>query len=361
MTKRCLCLATPVLLLALTPAPAQELEPKYRRAADRGLTWLVSQQHRDGHWEGNGGVYAAPMTALAGMALLAEGSTPREGRYAVNLRRATDWLLARSEPRGLLANPNHPADVARYMYGHGLGLWFLSQIYSEEEDTDRRKKLIDVLTRAVKFSAEAQTSRGGWGYVSARDGNDFDEGAVTYVQLHALLAARNAGIPVPREPIRRCFDYLRKAQNDDGGLAYSLAGGNAMSRPTISAEALPLVLASDMVEMDTKRKLLAFVRANVPPDRPIGARSLETLYAHFYLSQAVHQLGEEGYGKLLPDSKPEERLVWSRYRAALFEQVLAGQKEDGSWSGGNVGPVFETACCLVILQRDLQPPPYPGR
>ena len=37
------------------------------------------------------------------------------------------------------------------------------------------------LTRgaAVTFSGSAQTEAGGWGYVSAREGNDFDEGSTT--------------------------------------------------------------------------------------------------------------------------------------------------------------------------------------
>ena len=58
------------------------------------------------------------------------------------------------------------------MYGHGFALLFLSCVYGEEEDNDRRKKLEDVLTRAVVFSRNAQTKRGGWGYISAADGSD---------------------------------------------------------------------------------------------------------------------------------------------------------------------------------------------
>ena len=33
------------------------------------------------------------MTALAGMALLMEGSTLREGKYSDNIRKAVDWLM----------------------------------------------------------------------------------------------------------------------------------------------------------------------------------------------------------------------------------------------------------------------------
>ena len=44
----------------------------------------------------------------------------------------------------------------------------------EEEDERRREELVRVLERAVEFSGRAQTKDGGWGYVSAKDGNDFD-------------------------------------------------------------------------------------------------------------------------------------------------------------------------------------------
>ncbi|MBX9792577.1 MAG: hypothetical protein K2Y37_27060 [Pirellulales bacterium] len=53
----------------------------------------------------------------------------------------------------------------------------------EEEDESRRKELIDVLKRPVTFTSQAQTAAGGWGYVSARDGNDFDEGSTTITQV----------------------------------------------------------------------------------------------------------------------------------------------------------------------------------
>ena len=103
------------------------------------------------------------MTGLAGMALLMEGSTLREG-VRRKLRRAVDWLMDRSQRNGLLANPNNASEGGRYMYGHGFGLLFLAQVYGEEDDGDRRRKLEDVLTRAVAFVGKAQSSRGGWYY-----------------------------------------------------------------------------------------------------------------------------------------------------------------------------------------------------
>ena len=169
------------------------VSPEVRRATARGLEWLSREQSRAGYWTASNGRYPAAMTGLAGMALLAEGSTPTQGRYAENIRRAVDYLVSRSRPNGLIGDPRDD----RYTYGHGFSMLFLSQVLGEEEDLERRRQLIDVLTRAVEFTGWAQTPAGGWGYVSARDGNNFDAGSTTITQVQALRGCRNAGIPVP--------------------------------------------------------------------------------------------------------------------------------------------------------------------
>ena len=46
--------------------------------------------------------YRVAMTALSGVAMLAEGSTPSMGKYASNLRKAVDYLVQMSQPNGLI-------------------------------------------------------------------------------------------------------------------------------------------------------------------------------------------------------------------------------------------------------------------
>src|SRR5207244_2651257 len=108
---------------------ADEVPSESRAAIQKGLAWVAQQQQRDGHWEASGGQYPTTMTALAGMALLMEGSTLRDGKYSSHLRKAVDWLMERSQRNGLIGNPNNPTEAARYMYGHGFGLLFLAQVY----------------------------------------------------------------------------------------------------------------------------------------------------------------------------------------------------------------------------------------
>src|SRR5438876_796965 len=117
-------------LLLVMPAVvhADALPDKYRDVIQKGLEYVAKQQQRDGHWSGNGGAYPTTITALCGMALLMEGSNIREGKYAENIRKAADWLMERSQRSGLIGNPNNQSESVRYMYGHGFGLLFLSQI-----------------------------------------------------------------------------------------------------------------------------------------------------------------------------------------------------------------------------------------
>jgi hypothetical protein len=342
-----------VLLFVSVPAGrAGDVPEKYRPVCDKGLSWLARQQYRDGHWEGRGGQYAVALTALSGSAFLLEGSTTAKGRYADNVRRAADWLVDRSQGTGLIGNPNDPSEASRYTLGHAYALLFASQVYSAEEaDTARRKKLEDVLKQAVAFSAKAQTTRGGWGYVTAAEGSDFDEGCCTYAQLHALLAAQSAGVPVPKDALTAAFAYLSKAQTAEGGVVYSLAAAGGAARPPLSAAALSAVLAGAEVDEAVTRKLAVYCRAALPFDTAPRRTGFDT-YTHYYFAQAVSRLGEDGFARLVPDAKPGEGLTWGKYREAVFADLTRRQKDDGSWDDTSVGPVYATACYLTVLQQD---------
>ncbi len=90
-----------VLLWSAFPAATRAAErldqKKLDETIDRGLKWLASRQsERDGHWIAPGGMYPTAITALAATALLCEGSTTTQGKYAPNIRRAVDYLVERA-------------------------------------------------------------------------------------------------------------------------------------------------------------------------------------------------------------------------------------------------------------------------
>jgi hypothetical protein len=281
------------------------------------------------------------------MALLMEGSTLREGKYADNIRKAVDWMMARGQPDGLLGKPGRQSEGGRPLFGHGYGMLFLATVYSQEGDGDRRDRLDKILTKAVEFTGKAQSNRGGWGYIPAAEGGNLDEGASTIVQLQGLRAARNAGIVVPKRLID--IDYLRKCTTPRGGVLYSLTRGDGGDRTALTAGALACMLTAGDYDSELAKKWLQFCRQSIPiDDRRIGHDE----FTHYYYAQAMYILGDQEYANLFPGSKPAEQLTWSKYREGTFPAILAHQGGAGGWNTGNLGPVYATACWLTVLQLD---------
>lgn len=301
-----------------------------QRVVNQGLEWLAARQSRLGHWTANEAHYPTAMTGMSGIALLAEGSTTTQGKYASHIRRAVDYLVSRSRPNGLIGDP---ARDDRYTYGHGFAMLFLSQVLGEEEDAERRAQLIDVLARAVKFSGEAQTEAGGWGYVSAKDGGGFDEGSTTITQVQALRGCRNAGIPVPSEVIEKAIKYIRVCTTKEGGVQYNSKGGGP--RQAITAAAVACLFSAGEYDSEYVPRLLDYCRKNLSNLSNSGFGHWH--YAHYYYAQVVYREG----GK-----------TWENYRDNLYARLVQEAAPDGSWSQGYIGGVYTTAINLTILQLE---------
>ncbi|MBX3442896.1 MAG: terpene cyclase/mutase family protein [Planctomyces sp.] len=306
-------------------------DPKVQAATDRALQYLSRERKRQGYWEANQGTYRAAMTALAGTALLCEGSTTTRGKYAEDISLAVDFLLDACQPSGLIGYP----DDYHYTYGHGFSMLFLSQVFGEEEDLDRRRRLQDKLEKAVRFSAEAQTSRGGWGYVSAKEQQDFDEGSTCITQVQGLRACRNAGIVVPREIIDRAKKYIQDCTTPEGGVQYSIRGGGP--RPPITAAALAALFNAGEYQGDHVDRLMSYCRTNVWP----GAGGIAQAqhfghwhYTHYYYSQVMYRLEKD----------------WEKYFKEISAELMRTQSTAGGWQDSTIGPVYVSAINTTILQ-----------
>jgi hypothetical protein len=336
-------------------APADEVPEKYRGTVQKGLEYLVKSQFKDGHWEGDGGQHPVAMTGLAGLALLMEGGTDgRDGRrlkvvperkYSPNIRKAVDWLMdkSRAERDGLIFS-EHASETSRYMQGHGLATLFLAGAQEDERDGERQKKLNSILTRAVKYIVKAQSIRGGWYHTSRVEGHDFDVISATVIQIQALQAAENAGIPVPNEVISHAQESLKIAIKK----YESAKPEKNRSRPGETAAALVCRFNSiplSQINSDVSRakdesceKWFKYCRTEIPVGRAVQFGRDEL--THYYYAQAVFL----------------ERGAWKDYRTAMFDHLLSSQDKDGSWPAGDgigVGPVYSAAVWCTILQLDL--------
>lgn len=321
-------LATTVGLASVARADDQN---RWKQTIDKGLKFLAAEQGRSGGWSHK--TYITAVSALAATALICSGSTTTQGPYAKEIRNCVDFLIAKARRNGLIGDPKRDN---RYTYGHGFSMLFLSQVLGEEEDIDRRQELIEVLNGAIKFSVNAQTKAGGWGYVSAKE-DDFDEGSTTITQVQGLRGCRNAGLVVPKESIEKAKKYIYKCQNKDGGISYNSSSAMGASRPAITAAALAALYNAGDYDSKYVPKMWKYAKQNLHSMTNEKMLFGHWHYTYLYYAQVVYRQG--------PD-------VWEPFRNKICERIRKQQRRDGRWKETNVGDSYGTAINLIILQMD---------
>ncbi|MBP8300751.1 MAG: terpene cyclase/mutase family protein [Planctomycetes bacterium] len=298
-------------------------------AVQRGLQWLARNQATDGSWRNAGGygTYPAAMTGLAGMALVASGSTPTRGKYYSEVRQSVDFLMKNADSStGVISVPQ---EEGRSMYGHGFATLYLASVFGMEEEPRKQEKLKRILDKAVTLIGSAQSSAGGWIYTPD---SSSDEGSVTVTQVQALRACRMSGIIVDKKVIDRAVSYIKRCQNGDGSIRYSLNSG-ADGRPAITAAGVAVLYNAGVYDdQPFVEKAYEYCKKHIQ----VAVDSTgHHYYTHLYWSQALYQRGGKD---------------WADYYSKKAAWLLKQQKKDGSWDGDGVGTVYGTSIALTILQ-----------
>jgi hypothetical protein len=324
----------PAALHAQDPRP-ELITEETEAAIQKGMAFLARTQSRQGEWRamGDSGAYPCAMTSLAGLALMAGGNTPLEGRYALQVRRAVDWIMSKATRYNDAILITDQSEEQQCMYGHGFGMLFLSQAYGMERDPARRDKIQRLLTSAAVLTGRAQSRDGGW-YYTADAGSD--EGSVTVTQIQGLRGVRNAGIKVDHTIIQRGCQYIQKSANPDGGIRYQ-ASNPGESRPAITAAAVATMYNAGEYEHPVARGALKFIKARMRDSR--GSMEMvfqgHDFYSTLYLAQALYLTGDED---------------WNDFFPRIRDNLIHTQLPDGSWQGDGVGTTYGTAIALIVLQ-----------
>ena len=298
------------------------ITPATARAIERGLSLLAARQDEDGSFRSGGYSRNVAICALAGMAFMSGGSTPGRGQYGRNVDRCIDFILANTQESGFINVPN--ASSHGPMYGHGFATLFLAECYGMTRRPDIRTKL----TKAVQLIVNTQNKEGGWRYQPQRADADI---SVTICQVMALRAARNGGLYVPRETIDLCTEYVKRSQNADGGFMYMIQGGqSAFPR---SAAGIVALYSAGIYEGPEIKKGLDYLMGFMPQANEFNRES-HYFYGHYYAVQAMWHAGGE---------------FWGRWYPAIRDELLARQREDGSWMD-SICQEYGTAMACVILQ-----------
>jgi len=339
-----------------TPEPRAH-RIRRRRAIRRGCDFLCGKpgsvpespayhgtQRGDGAFGDNKAAVA--LTALAVLALMSDGSTDGRGRHGVAVKHGINFLLGRiEENRG----PNtrwhegyfwYAQDISSRMHGQGFATLALATALGTSEGK-RARHLRAALKKAVACIEYAQNDTGGFGYQPVPSASH--EGSVTVAVAQGLRAARDAGILVSDETIRKGLNYLRKSQKRDGSFQYSL--NQNQSSYALTAAALSSFFLYGHYKDGPDRSIqrgLAYLRERLSKRVDVPW----FYYGHFYGAWTCWQWDGHTW-----DTRGDH--LWAWWQERVYPELFDRQLSNGSFQANNTrydyGPVLSTAFAVLTL------------
>lgn len=310
-------------LLLLTPVIAQA-QSLPRRQNDvipaqvetiytKGLRYLSNNQTAEGAWAGGNSGSRPGVVGLCTLAFLANGEDPNHGPYAQKIKKSIGYLVAKQKE-------NEQGCIGSQMYDHGFATLALAECYGMVDDP----RIAPALKKAIALILKSQKSnpRHGWRYDPQSRTADT---TVSGCQIVALLAARNAGIPVPDEAINKALAYMKSCRASSGAYGYTSKGGGRLTLTAIGSLCYSLAKKKDETGY---AKSTEYLKQNIK-----GQDSSYPFYFRYYMSQALFQANEE---------------LWQQWNKDNIRLLSVSQLPDGSWAGYH-GNAFSTAGALLSL------------
>ena len=359
------------------PVPAEKLDAAVRR----GVQFLVSTQNKSGSWGSpalKGGVpiiagigsqhaFEVAVTALCVSALIETGGDSPEVRRAIENGEA--YLFAEL-PKVRRDDP----ELIYNVWTHAYGIQALARMHRRlPDDTERQKKIEELIRGQYERLAKYESAEGGWGYYDFEAGTQRPgSNSTSFVNAAVLVAfhdAKAVGVPPPEKLVRRGVKMTQYQRQRDGTYLY---GTYLWARPTMGINQpggslgrsqachLALRLWGDEAVTDAvlKEWLDRLVTRNgwlsLGRKKPIPHESFFYVagyffyFGHYYAALAIGQL------------PAADRPFYQDHLAAILLEL---QEADGSWWDYplyNFHKPYGTAFALMSLAACRHAPPRAG-
>lgn len=337
------------------------------------LDWLAAHQDEDGRLDADGFMkhdpaddktdgaggghhgervpcgYDGVTTALALMAWLADGSTPTEGTYADNVKRAISFC----------------AGVARRGWAGFDAVWnlaFCTHALADAYLVTKDAKVMTALDTGLRGLIPNQLQDGGWRYFGRLGGVPS-----TSCVAVALGVSAQAGVEIPELAITKLLRFLDARVDTESGRSEYHDGAERLGYTPTVRNAASALAARAMLGVQAKTKGLGkqitAIGAKSPkwkikfkrlkaPDGSMREFQIGNLdpYAWYFTTMALHTRGGA---------------AWKKWFAGLKSALKKGQRTDGAAKGswdplGNYsssgGRVFVTGLCTLMLQTPYRYP-----
>ena len=336
--------------------------PTTEESIELGLQYLAQIQRDDGRWMlQNGGDEEVAMqtdTAATGLAMLAfqgAGYNHREYKYAEQLKKSVDWLLANQQADGnLYVAMDETSNASCALYSHGIAALALCEAYGMTQDA----ALKEPAQRALDFIAASQDkSLGGWRYVAGRGADT----SVTGWMMMALKSGKLAGLETDQDTMNNIRNWLGVAHTADESYLYRynpyaqdegkiIRSHGRKPTPCMTSVGLLMQLYSGWNRENADLiKGADYLLTQMPSDTD---KNLRDTYYWYYATQVLRHIGGER---------------WDRWHNKLHPLLVRSQIPDGphagSWDplgavpdrwGAHGGRLYVTAMNLLSLEVDYR-------
>lgn len=298
-----------------------KIDDDVKKSTAKALEWLASKQNADGSWGDSAYPNNTAITGFALMAFMSQGNVPNQGKYGTEVSKGARFLMASQRDDGYLVGSR-----GGNMYCHGMASLALSQLWGMTADEEVKK----VLEKAIKLILRSQTrdnsaNHGGWRYEPVPSGADI---SVTIMQVMALRGAKDSGLNVPDETMKRALSYINSCYDEATG-GYTYMPRNRA--PGFARTAAGICVLKLCGEYDKKiDRSVDYLKKSMENPRE------HYWYGHYYACHAMHQVGGKD---------------WEDYYATIKDKFIKMQKGDGSWHRPdmNTGPVYQTSIAVIAL------------
>lgn len=265
-------------------------------------------------------------TSMCGLALLAQGTTPIEGRHSKELKAMRDYVLKRTQtmPSDDITNETGTQlqrKIGRHAHSFFAAL-FLSQIVGEAPNPEATN---EGLRRVVAAIVKAQTADGDWGTQS------WAPTLGTVMGWVSLRASDFVGMRVGGAPNKTTEHLLKKMAseaNQSRGWMHDLyknaAGIRVLYAMKREDEPIAKTTFENVVNLITK------------DNTPFTQAGGEEFLAFHLITETMLQKGGED---------------WEKWYPVVRDKLIDVQNQDGSWTGHHciTSRTFCTAAATLVL------------
>ncbi len=321
------------LLLSMGSALAADLpdskfDAKTKQSIDRGLQFLITTIRRDGTVGTD--MHQPPdlgCTAMVGLTLLSEGSTPRGGKYTRESSQVLYGVLDLIEQRPLRTVGLTEVTLVQRKIGMNADLFlatlYLSEVYYEAPGAEA--EIRKALTKLIDHICQTQGKDGTWGNES------WAPILGTVMGWESLRSASSAGFQIDasaRLVGEALLANLKKRSTDEQNWMHEFYKDASSLRVLYS-----LNYRDEPVFKECLERLLTRVKTDPRPFQLAGGEE----YLSFFLVTEC----------LLKEQKPE----WAAWYPRVRDELMLTQNRDGSWTGHHciTNRTFCTSAALLTL------------